>query len=110
MDFMKNTTLLTWLYIVLGIAAVALGGYRELVYREKDGQNQKKLQKELQENIKRYQDQQTALLLHRINELVREGKISEKVAQVIVSDAWVSISGDEVTASGGKAVPKSEVK
>ncbi len=80
MDLMKNTTFITVLWTLFGIGVIVLGVYREHLYREKDSQQQG----ELLQNQQRMQEQQTALM-NRVNELVKQGKISEKVAKEILT-------------------------
>lgn len=80
MDLMKNTTFITVLWTLFGIGVIVLGVYREHLYREKDTQQQS----ELLQNQQRMQEQQSALL-SKLDELVKQGKIPERVAKEILT-------------------------
>lgn len=80
MGLLKNTTFITYLWIFLGFAVIALGAYREHLYREKDS----KQQKALIETQNRLLEGQTALH-NKVNELVKQGKITKEAAQEILT-------------------------
>ena len=93
MDLMKNTTFITVLWTLFGIGAIVLGVYREHVYREKDTEQQNKLL----QNQQLMQEQQTALM-NKVDKLVKQGKIPERVAKeilTVVVSSQVSVK-DEV--------------
>lgn len=81
------------MWIVSGIMVIVLGVYRDYLHREKDSRQQK----EQMETQKRMLEKQTAIE-NRLNELVKQGKITKEAAQEILTTTIKASS--QVTVEG----------
>ncbi len=93
MELFKNTSLITFLWITLGIMLIVVGVYRDYLYRDEDTK-QKNMIINLQENLIEIQKAQVALqqetmmkqtrLQQTLDAFVKEGKISQETAKEIL--------------------------